>query len=844
MARYSFTFAIVVLLVVTPVVNARQKPAAADPPVETAAEAQRAPAGRNVAGTARKPDLTAEFSRLFPARTGIYVEIPHLATLVDQFGGSDPLLQLLNERFGDDVTARTPTVLTSRELTAVLDSSVAIATVPESAKAVATMSFDERAMVVVVHCSSKDAPALLRDKLLAPLAESRGARRGSITARGYDVVVYDDLAIVVSDRTVVFGARHAVVTLIDSAATDGPRIGDLPGYATAVAKHAGGQDHLFVFVNGDAMAQSFAQSLGVYSNEMPEEAKAKLSPHELGMREATRNFFGLNAVLGLASGARVDGDSVKVRYDVEIDRSVNGLASVLADPPSIQFRAAKYVPSYCGSLQSIAADPVRIFDLVEQYFGPVPPASNGKGFAQQVEEIEDAIGVGLRSELLPALGREIAFTESFGFLGGVRPMRPPGKGDAPKPVRVLLVEVRDREPIRKMIAKSAPRFPNAPPLAAVDYKGAELWDAAGFAVAFVDDFAIAGQSDDVKRCVDSVVAEDTLSKQPSYQSVSSEWLGGAIVATYTSADFEADRLESSAKSQEELRKQIEIGDGSSFDVEQMFAWQAVSTLTNPLGATVLRNATGVNWENSSPTGPISTAYAKLTREWIVDGPRRQRIEASHSAAIGAMNILVSAEQAFREKSGRFGLLEELKSAGSLDEESKQLIANDLSGYRLEVAATGAGTESRFTVTATPVMYGRTAKLSLFIDETGILRGIDKQGAVARGDDPRYPPDPPPVEDLPVVDGAEFETYADPTGPDGELMEDSGIAPVEPAEVIDPSDPEPEAAPPDGGDAEVVPADTRPADTVIVARPPPEAATEPEPEPEPRPGSPPGSPPGH
>lgn len=821
MTRNSIALALLAVLVAASVGFARQSPVATAAVTEAPAEGPAVAPAAQTGRAAKKPDLTVDFSRLFPDRTGVFVEIPHLATLIDQFGGSDPLLQMINERFGDDAKSNKPPVITGRELTAILDSSVAIATVPESAKAVATMSFNERAMVFVVHCSSNDAPAFLRDKLLAPLAESHGATRGTITVRGIEAVVFDDLAVATAGRTVVFGARPSVVALIESVAQGGPRIGDEPGYASALAKHAGGQEQLFVFVNGTAMAQSFSQSLGVPGPEN-EEARSKLAPYDLAMREATRSFFGLNAVLGLATGARVDGNTVKVRYDVEVDRSVNGLVAIVADPPTVQFRAAKYVPDTCGMLQSFAVDPVRIFDLAEQYFGPVQPPPNGKNFAQQVEEIEASIGVNVRSELLPALGREIAFTEGFEVFGSRRGMT--GKEDGPKPVRVVLVEVRDREPFRKMVVKTFGQIPGAPALAAVDYKGAELWDMAGFAMAFVEDFAIAGQSDDVRRCVDAFVAETTLAAKPTYQSASSEWLGGAIVATYSSADYDAEQLEASAKAQEELRKQIESGEGPSFDVEQMFAWQAVSTLTNPFGATVLRNATGVNWENSSPLAPISAAYNKLLREWIVDGPRRERIETSHNTAIGILNLIADAETKYRQKDGRYGSLEELKTSGVLDASAGDQIVNELSAYRLEVSSSGTGESSKFTVTATPTMYGRTAKLSLFIDETGLLRGLDKDGAIASADDPKYPPDPPAI-DVPPTDAIETENYenldGDEGGEVGSMDDDADFpdgdpataVPVEAAPPVEAQPVEVEGAvPPGGGDT--------PADAGTVEVPPP------------------------
>ena len=91
---------------------------------------------------------------------------------------------------------------------------------------------------------------------------------------------------------------------------------------------------------------------------------------------------------------------------------------------------------------------------------------------------------------------------------------------------------------------------------------------AGFAMAFVEDFGIVGQTDDVRRCVDASASESTLAETPGYQSASSEWLGGAVVATYSSAEHDADQPEASAKAQGEWRKQIERGDRPGYESEQ------------------------------------------------------------------------------------------------------------------------------------------------------------------------------------------------------------------------------------------------------------------------------------
>ena len=47
----------------------------------------------------------------------------------------------------------------------------------------------------------------------------------------------------------------------------------------------------------------------------------------------------------------------------------------------------------------------------------------------------------------------------------------------------------------------------------------------------------------------------------------------------------------------------------------------------------------------------------------------------------------------------------------------------------------AGTASRFNVTATPQIYGKTGKRSFYQDESGEVRGGDKNGGLPTVNDP-------------------------------------------------------------------------------------------------------------
>ncbi len=48
----------------------------------------------------------------------------------------------------------------------------------------------------------------------------------------------------------------------------------------------------------------------------------------------------------------------------------------------------------------------------------------------------------------------------------------------------------------------------------------------------------------------------------------------------------------------------------------------------------------------------------------------------------------------------------------------------------------AETAAKFELAATPIEYGKIGRRSFFLDSGGVLRGADKQGAVATSADPR------------------------------------------------------------------------------------------------------------
>ena len=131
----------------------------------------------------------------------------------------------------------------------------------------------------------------------------------------------------------------------------------------------------------------------------------------------------------------------------------------------------------------------------------------------------------------------------------------------------------------------------------------------------------------------------------------------------------------------------------------------------------------------------------LARQW-----ERSDLEAHEAAAVAALRRLADSIGTYRRAFGRLpetmavlgpapkeGISPE--AAGLVDSE---LAAGSKDGYtfRYRIVPGSAGAEDKFELAATPTDYGKSGRISYLFDSAGILRGADKQGAVASVTDPR------------------------------------------------------------------------------------------------------------
>ena len=101
--------------------------------------------------------------------------------------------------------------------------------------------------------------------------------------------------------------------------------------------------------------------------------------------------------------------------------------------------------------------------------------------------------------------------------------------------------------------------------------------------------------------------------------------------------------------------------------------------------------------------------------------------AKEREAMSKLWMIENAERRYKEKNPAYGSLEELVEAQFLPKE-----ALNSANYKFELTITADG----FSILAVPIEYGKSGKLSFFLDQTGLVRGADHGGNPASASDPR------------------------------------------------------------------------------------------------------------
>lgn len=481
------------------------------------------------------------------------------------------------------------------------------------------------------------------------------------------------------------------------------------------------------------------------ANKPSEEQRAVM-----GMGSVMRGLWGgMPRIPGaFALGARLDNGAVVVRLAVE--NSNDGRVSIIpffpnfvAGPP-VTAAAAEVAPADADIFFTTSLDWEQVYTstlgsaslntalsasamTISEDGNPV---GGDEGEARQprpeeaVAAIEKLFGFKFKEDLIPALGNEIAFSTPFDSndLFGVRSYSRASKKEEEKekdaePGTVVIVSLNDPEKIRKilpsvLVALGFTSFGDRSSQAQ-QREGYAITSSGGFSYSIIDRFLVVGASvESVRHVVDSYAARRTLAFADSYRDATGWQAPQKLVQAFVSEALMRGAVEETKR---------RSGDSTDPLVQTLLAQleappESASFETTNEGDSVIH-------ELRVPVSMIQT-YAISIAVGVRDAP----VLSGESSATYALYSIRDAEITYKGemKKGRYATLEELVAEKLLDKGF-----DDHFGYQIELNVSG----NKFDVTATPKEYGKTGRLSFFLDETNTIRAADHKGKPATASDP-------------------------------------------------------------------------------------------------------------
>ena len=402
---------------------------------------------------------------------------------------------------------------------------------------------------------------------------------------------------------------------------------------------------------------------------------------------------------------------------------------LIPGPPIIP-ESPNILPADTQLLATMSLDLPQIYTVMSK---PRPNSMvyTSRGNLQSVNEvvheppfaaIEKKLKLNLKDDVLPLLGSEIALRlpatglDLFGLPRG--PMSEPTNKDNQPPVGtspVLLISVKDKEGVRALMPKivEAIGFKGASSFAQTERKeDTELVSYMNFfSYAFIGNFLVLStDSATVRHVVDSYLKHETLAGESNFRSFTRWQPRPAHGQLYISP-----ALMEGYKTWAEQTKHVS-------DQTRAFLTR-LTTVAQPITYSLSNEGLGPLHEVHIPKNLVLMAVAGISGE--ANRPPENRNEAM---AKGVMFMIAHSQDQYKKGkgTGSYGTLEQLIAA---DMFPKEMI--EQSGYKFEVLATG----DNFEVFAVPGEYGKSGKMSYFIDQTGVLRGSDRGGAPASSSDP-------------------------------------------------------------------------------------------------------------
>jgi hypothetical protein len=401
-------------------------------------------------------------------------------------------------------------------------------------------------------------------------------------------------------------------------------------------------------------------------------------------------------------------------------------APIVPDSPNI-------FPANTELFATMSLDLPQIFSVLSKPPKPELTTAKGKPSFVVKEEpqspfasIEEKAEISIGDDLVPLLGSEIAIglpMTGLNIIGvpGPLPATPATKEDAPDKQTVprgpiVAISVKDKERLRVLMPKliDAVSYKSISKLAATERReDTELISYANvFAYAFVGNFIVlSSDAATVRNVVDSYLKHETLASDMQFRAYT-RWQprqlhGQFYISPALMESYKDWVLQPNTRMSDQMR---------SFMMR-------LSTVSQPITYSLWNEGLGPLHELHIPRNLVAMFVAVFSGEMNPSATVQ-----SERMAIGLMYTIIYAEQQYKSKkgAGAYGTLEDLIAADLFPKDTAEK-----SGYRFELTASG----DKFEATAVPLEYGKSGTLSLYVDQTGVLRGGDRSGATATASDP-------------------------------------------------------------------------------------------------------------
>lgn len=425
-------------------------------------------------------------------------------------------------------------------------------------------------------------------------------------------------------------------------------------------------------------------------------------------------------------GASLNGDSLVVRglfvnlADDQTLRPIPFLPVVLSGP-SIAAEAPAVLPADTHVFVSASLDLPQMYDYLASMMKILDLAAaneEGKGgLADQLSSFEKTNNFRIKEELLAALGNEIAFGLPGNFIGG-----PPGRRrrdpDAPPPPAgpIAVVALNDKKGLQELLPRvlKAIGFAGATEQSIIEKHGeVEVLTFSNGTLAFIDRFLVSAPDPaTMRRLIDAYNKGETLANSERFRDSTSWQSKQGIGQVYVSNAMLKNMFEDVTKAMDDIDDEATRAYLRRLDPEPGAITHAAT-----------RESNGLMHEIHLPKNLISIFTAN---EIISQRLSTQR--SNESTAQWKLRMILNTLNEYKQSTGRYGSLEELKAAGHFKEEYE---TPEALGYEIKLSVAG----DKFELTATPTGYPKQGRRSFYLDQSGDLRGSDTGGKPASASDP-------------------------------------------------------------------------------------------------------------